>query len=165
MRPQHGKLVEPANGMSQATVAEPTIAQPCEKFGVLVVADDHLERIMVRLGLERNGLDVWLAPNGREAIDLFSVHSENIALVLLDVRMPGLDGPETLEALRKIKPEVPACFMSGNTADREPQKLLQRRATLVITKPFLLDDLANILRRLAQGLFADPLPSGKAGQG
>jgi len=45
-----------------------------------------------------------LAPNGREAIDLYQEHSERIALVLLDVRMPGLDGPETLEALRKINP-------------------------------------------------------------
>jgi len=106
-----------------------------------------------------------LAPNGREAIDLYQEHSERIALVLLDVRMPGLDGPKTLEALRKINPEVPACFMTDNTGDYEPQELLQRGATYVITKPFLLDDLANIIRRLAPGVSTDLLPSGKVCQG
>ena len=64
MRPQHGKLVEPSDGISQATVAEPAVRQTCEKSSVLVIADDHLERIMVKLGLKRNGFDVWLAPNG-----------------------------------------------------------------------------------------------------
>ena len=73
----------------------------------------------------------------REAIDLYREHGEHIALVLLDVRMPGLDGPKTLEALRKLNPEVPACFMTDNTGDYEPQELLQRGATYVITKPFL----------------------------
>ena len=36
--------------------------------------------------------------------------------MLLDVRMPDLDGPQTLDALRKLEPELPPCFMSGNTA-------------------------------------------------
>jgi CheY-like chemotaxis protein len=128
-----------------------------------VVDDDHLVRIMVQLGLERNGFEVWLAPNGCDAIELYREQREHIAVVLLDVRLPGLDGPATLDALRKLNPEVPACFMSGETGDHEPEELIRRGAAYVIAKPFLLNDLANILRLLAHGAPVDLLrPAGYA---
>ena len=71
MRQPLSKLSDPPNGKSEATAAALTVRQPCEKPGVLVVDEDHLVRIMVQLGLERNGFDVWLARSGREAIDLY----------------------------------------------------------------------------------------------
>jgi two-component system OmpR family response regulator len=165
MRQPQGKLSDPPDVKSQAAAAEPTVRQPCEKPGVLVVDDDRLVRIMVQLGLERNGFEVWLARNGREAIDLYRAHRENIGIVLLDVRMPGLDGPQTLEALRELDPEVLACFMGGNTDACEPDALVQRGAVYVIIKPFLLADLANILRLLTHGVSADRLPSGRLRHG
>ena len=165
MRQPQSKLSDPPDEKSQAAAAEPTVRQPCEKPGVLVVDDEHMVRIMVQLGLERNGFDVWLARNGREAIDLYRRHTEEIAVVLLDVRMPGLDGLQTLEVLRELNPEVLACFMSGDTGAYEPEELLQRGAAYVIAKPFRLDDLANILRLMAQGVSADLLPSGRVCQG
>lgn len=141
------------------------VRQPSSKPGVLVVDDDHLVRIMLQLGLERNGFDVWLATNGREAIDLYRAHREEIAVVLLDVRMPGLDGPATLDAMRRLNPEVRACFMSGDTGDYEPNDLLQRGGARVVAKPFLLDELANILRLLVLRVPAELLPSGIVCQG
>jgi CheY-like chemotaxis protein len=51
--------------------------------------------IAVRRGLERDGFDVWLAANGWEAIHLYRKHRDSIDVVLLDVRMPGLDEPHT----------------------------------------------------------------------
>jgi CheY-like chemotaxis protein len=47
---------------------------------------------------------VWLAAGGQEALDLYQRHREAIDVVLLDVRMPGLDGPQTLAALRALNP-------------------------------------------------------------
>ena len=121
-------------------------------------------RIMVQLGLERNGFDVWLARSGREAIDLYRRHMEDIAVMVLDVRMPGLDGLQTLEVLREQNPEVLACFMSSDTSAYEPEELLQRGAAYVIAKPFCLDDLANILRLMAGGVSVDFLASGRLGR-
>ena len=115
MRQPRSKLSDPTGRKKPATAAEPTVSKPGEKPGVLVVDDEHIVRIMVQLGLERNGFDVWLARNGREAIDLYRRHAEEIAVVLLDVCMPGLDGLETLEVLRELNPEVLACFMSSET--------------------------------------------------
>ena len=87
MPQQRRKLMESPNGQSEAAGAKPTVRRPRNKPGVLVVDDDRWVRIMVKLGLERNGFDVWLAPNGREAIELYREHKKDIAVVLLDVCM------------------------------------------------------------------------------
>jgi CheY-like chemotaxis protein len=149
----------------QTAEGEPTVRQLCEKPGVLVVDDDHLVRIMVQLGLERNGFEVWLASNGQEAFRLYRKHRQNIAVVLLDVRMRGLDGPQTVEALRKVNPEVRVCFMSCNPGTYHPEELLQRYGAYVVTKPFYLDQLANVLRLLANGVPASLLQSCADGGG
>ena len=160
MRQRYRKLIDPPEKNGPATVIDPTVRPLSNKPGVLVVDDDHLVRIVVQLGLERNGFDVWLARNGRNAIDFYRKHKENIILVLLEVRMPCLDGCETLDALRELNPDLPACFMTDNVSDDELEELLKRRHTYIIAKPFLLDDLANIVRRLAPGMPADLLSTG-----
>jgi len=159
MQRQHRKLMDPPEKKSQASVAYPTVRQFRNKPGVLVVDDEHLVRIMVQLGLERNGFDVWLASNGREAIDLYREHRENIAVVLLDLHMPGLDGSQTLDELRELNPKVLACFMSDDTGAYQPEELRHHGAASIIAKPFFLDDLADILRLLAHGVPADLVPS------
>src|SRR5215831_19005930 len=100
MRPLDRKLIHSPAATSQAAEGEPTAEQVHDKLGVLVADDDHLVRVLVQLGLERDGVDVWLASSGKEAIQLYRTHRESIAVVLLDVHMPGLDGPATLDALR-----------------------------------------------------------------
>lgn len=129
------------------------------KIGVLVVDDDKLVRIMIKLGLERNGFEVWLATDGREAIELYRDQREQIAVALLDVRMPGLDGPATLDALRALNPDLPSCFMSGDLGSYEPEELLQRGAAHIIAKPFQLDHLVDILRLLVRDVPADLVQS------
>ena len=125
--------------------------KPDDRPGVLVVDDEHLVRIMVRMGLERNGFAVWLASSGLEAIEVYRTHRERIAVILLDVRMPGLDGAQTLDALRELNPAVPACFMTGDGGNYAVEELIRRGASYVIDKPFVLNDLAQLLRQLADG--------------
>jgi len=59
---------------------------------------------MLDAALRHLGYRVWLAANGPEAIELYRQHGSEIALVLLDVRMPGLDGPQTLILLQEQRP-------------------------------------------------------------
>jgi CheY-like chemotaxis protein len=160
MRPLDRKLVGPPAEKCEAAEGEATARQLREKPGVLVVDDEHIVRVMAQLGLERNGFEVWLASGGREAIRLYRKHRACVAVVLLDDRMPGLDGPQTLEALRELNPDVCACFMSGGTGADELEGLWQRRATCVIAKPFFLGDLVNVLRLVTQGVPAGPIPAG-----
>jgi DNA-binding response OmpR family regulator len=129
---------------------------------VLVVDDDQLVRALLQLGLERDGFNVWLAPNGQQAIRLYRAHRENIGVVLLDICMPGLDGPDTMQVLRRLNPDVLICFMSGDMGGYDPEELRQRGAAHVIAKPLHLNELAHGLRLLMRGVSADPLPSGRA---
>ena len=125
----------------------PLPGRPC----VLVVDDEHMVRVLLQLGLERDGFEVRVADSGREAIEFYREHRDQIAVVLVDVRMPGLDGVQTLKALREINPEVLACFMSGDPGGYNLDELVHCGAASVIAKPFHLDQLANTLRQLAQG--------------
>ena len=136
---------------------QPLEQQVHERPGVLVVDDEALLRTMLQLSLEGNGFEVCLASDGRDAIELYGKHRDNIAVVLLDVRMPGLDGLQTLNALLKLNPKVQVCLMTGGTGADELEKLRQRGAAYAIAKPFRLDDLANALRRLVRSEPIDAL--------
>jgi CheY-like chemotaxis protein len=148
-KPQHN-VIDSANRASRPPSAEPIADEFHHKPRLLVVDDDGLVRVMAQLGLERHGFEVCAAPSGSEAIELYRAQGNTFAAVLLDVQMPGLDGPETLDALRRLNPAVVVCFMSGDTGAYAPEELLQRGASRVIFKPFRLDHLASILLTLLQ---------------
>lgn len=119
--------------------------------GVLVVDDCELMRLMMRLALERAGFRVLLANTGSNAIDLYRQHQSTIAAVLLDVQMPGLDGPSTLDALRRFDPAVRTCFVSGDTGQYTPEDLIRRGACAVFFKPFRIIDLSDAVLRMVNG--------------
>jgi CheY-like chemotaxis protein len=119
--------------------------------GILVVDDDAVIRRLLQLALEQDGFQVWAADGGRKAIDLYTRCRQAIAVVLLDIAMPDMDGPATYEALRQMDPDVRACFMSGNMGDHDPEELMRRGARRIFTKPFALNDLANALWSLTNG--------------
>ncbi len=103
---------------------------------VLVVDDDPGVRQVLAAALRAPDFAVYLASNGAEAIIQFSCHHHAIHLVLLDVRMGGMDGPQTLLALQKIDPDVRCCFMSGDVGNYSEVNLLALGAVRVFPKPF-----------------------------
>lgn len=117
--------------------------------GILIVDDEPAIRQLLELGLQMHGFQVWLASSGAEAVQLYQLHGSAIAVVLLDVLMPGLDGPQTLHALEQIAPNVRCIFMSGNLGKYREQDLLGLGARGVVAKPFVLENLAERLRQLA----------------
>jgi DNA-binding NtrC family response regulator len=129
---------------------EPLSCQP-PKPGILVVDDEESVRNLLRVGLRRSGFEVYLASNGAEAVALYRQEQQAIAVVLLDVRMPVLDGPEALSALQAINPGVRACFMSGSMGHYEAHDLLGRGAWSIFVKPFDLDEVAGVLWQIAAG--------------
>ncbi|HWG43864.1 MAG TPA: response regulator [Gemmataceae bacterium] len=119
-----------------------------ERPGVLVVEDESQVRAMLGVALHQHGFTTWLASNGREAVERYQQHHEQIGVVLLDVQMPGLDGPWTLVALHRINPQVRCCFMSGNTGEYDAEMLLGMGATAVFQKPFGLNEVTQALQQL-----------------
>ncbi|HEY1862073.1 MAG TPA: response regulator [Gemmataceae bacterium] len=134
------------------------------KYGILVADDEEGVRGVLAIGMRQHGFDVWLAADGQQALDLYRRHGESIDVVLLDVRMPGRDGPQTLAALQQLNPRVRCCFMSGdfdcyNEEGRcyTEERLRDMGAAAVIPKPFRLDQIGQMLCQLVSK--ADLSPS------
>jgi two-component system cell cycle sensor histidine kinase/response regulator CckA len=141
----------PSPFLAESGGSQNTAALLERKPGILVVDDEECIRDVLRRALEREGYPVWLAGNGREALTLFRHHREAIAVVLLDVLMPGLDGVQTLKALRQIDPAVRSCFMSGSLGDYRVSDLLDQGATCLFSKPFRLEEVTCFLGRFVAG--------------
>jgi len=116
--------------------------------GVLIVDDDAGVRACLRACLEHSGIPVWAAASGREALDVCREHGDRISVALLDVQMPGLDGPQTLVRLREVRPGLCSFFMSSDPGRYTVDDLLRLGAQQVLAKPFSVVKLLGTLRRL-----------------
>jgi DNA-binding NarL/FixJ family response regulator len=92
---------------------------------------------------------VWQAADCYEAVDLYRTHHKSIGVVLLDVRMPGRDGPSTLAALQEFDPHVRVCFMTGDAGRYTERDLLDLGALVVYRKPPHMSELAEQLAGIA----------------
>jgi DNA-binding NtrC family response regulator len=129
----------------------PQCRRPSLPLGVLVVDDERAVLSVMEAALQRDGFQVWSANNGSEAVELYLMHWEVISVVLLDVQMPGTDGPRTLCALQKVRPTVRCCFMTGNPGHYSEADLLLLGAVHVFRKPFAIVEVLETLKQLAKG--------------
>jgi len=118
--------------------------------GILIADDKALILTMLKFELEPRGYNVWLAVDGDDAIDLYRRNRAEIDLVLLDVLLPGLDGPHTLAALRRLDPDVLACFMTGNSGGYTYMDLLECGVAYVFNKPFRVAEVAQCLQQIVE---------------
>ena len=118
---------------------------------VLVVDDDDDIRTIVRLSLsEVGGMEVEEAADGRSAVD--AALDERPDLILLDVMMPGMDGVQTLAALRSHPSlsQIPVVFLTAKALQSEIDRLLSFDVAAVFVKPFDPLTLAMRLRDVAR---------------
>ena len=116
---------------------------------VLIVDDEPDIRRIAKLGLSRvGGMEVVEAANGAEA--LVRAKADKPDAVLLDVMMPGLDGPSTLARLREdpATAGIPVVFLTAKAIAAELERLKVLGAAGVLTKPFDPMTLARELRAL-----------------
>lgn len=114
---------------------------------VLIVDDEPDIRRIAKLGLARvGGMEVVEATGGAEALALAREHQPDA--ILLDVMMPGLDGPTTLARLREdaATAGVPVVFLTAKAIAAEVDRLRSLGAAGVLTKPFDPMTLAQELR-------------------
>lgn len=117
---------------------------------LLVVDDDPDIRRIAALSLGRlGGFQVALASCAEEA--LAEVVRERPHLVLLDVTMPGTDGPATLEAIHALPgcEKLPVIFFTATSSDVEVERLRSLGALGVVPKPFEVTDLPKRVRAIA----------------
>ncbi len=118
---------------------------------VLYVEDDPSIQIMARFALEDiGGFDLRACVSGGDALAALAEFKPD--LVLLDVMMPGMDGPETLEAIRSVAglERLPAVFLTALSQQVDIARLQGSGVLGVIVKPFDVLTLSEHLRQLWQ---------------
>ena len=144
------RVMFPSVGASEAgleDVPEPTL-NASAGLCVLVVDDEDLVRRVARRLLEKRGWKVREAASGAEAIALLQEDPAGPDCVLLDRSMPGLDGEQSCEALREIRPQLPVLFASGDLAGWSLASFPADVPTDRIQKPYSGEDLDRALRAL-----------------
>jgi two-component system cell cycle sensor histidine kinase/response regulator CckA len=113
---------------------EPVVLSPVRALTVLLVEDDPAVRGLTSRLLTGLGHSVVDASSGAEALGLVEVAERMPDLLLTDIRMPGIQGPELARRLRDRRPDLPVVFMSGFSADVEVSAVLPGAGML--DKPF-----------------------------
>lgn len=120
-----------------------------DKLKILVVDDESRMRKLVKDFLEREGYSVLEAGDGIEAMDLF-YEDKDIALVILDVMMPNMDGWETLREIRRYS-KVPVIMLTAKSEERDELQGFRLGVDEYISKPFspkiLMARVEAVLRR------------------
>ena len=115
---------------------------------MLIVDDDFRNIFALTALLERGGLDVVAAESGADALAILEQRSD-IDLVLMDIMMPGMDGYETMEAIRRLPrcADLPIIAVTGKVVGGERARCLAAGASDYIPKPV---DTAELLGALNQ---------------
>lgn len=109
---------------------------------ILLVEDEDAVRMFAARALKDKGYEVMEASNGEEAIQIAKQNDIEIDLIITDVVMPGMDGPQMINEIRRFMPSVKVVFISGYAEDSFRKKLNNEENIHFLPKPFNLKDLA-----------------------
>jgi CheY-like chemotaxis protein len=112
---------------------------------LLIVDDDKGMRETLTDILESTSYSVEQAADGSLALE--RIRAQSYDLVLMDVRMPVLDGVETLRRIRALQPDLPVILMSGNTGESAVTGA-RREATAIVAKPLDLPALIQLIEAM-----------------
>ncbi len=113
---------------------------------VLVIDDEELIRISIRQYLEKEGYEVFTAGSGKEGLDIFKAE-ENIDLVLLDLRLPDVNGMEILKSIKSIDSEVFIVVITAYGDVETVVSSIKLGAYDFVEKPFELDKISIIIKK------------------
>jgi PAS domain S-box-containing protein len=139
----------PATDDRDAGGTEPAERRPARGTEtVLLVEDEPAVREMTQAALQKHGYTVLPAASGAEALQIAHANRGLINVVVTDVVMPGMSGPQLVERLRSDQPQLAALFMSGYTSDAVLRHGIEKGEADFLQKPFSTSALAAKLRQV-----------------
>ncbi len=143
------RLLFPAQGEAESTpVPQAPAVAPESQISpiVLVVDDEELIRSMMVWALQKAGFKTAQAVNGADAIERLRGGGEAIGAVLLDVRLPGMDGVAVFKEMKSSHPDVPIFMMSGYTETEAAEWMEEIRPDAFFVKPLKPSTIVNALK-------------------
>lgn len=108
----------------------------------LMLVDDEKRYLQTTAKLmEKKGIEVVTAQSGEQALDLLRTH--DVHVVILDIKMPGMDGFKTLRAIKTLYPRVEVIMLTGHATMDSAIEGLQFGAFDYVMKPADIDDIVN----------------------
>ncbi|MGN6167692.1 MAG: response regulator [Gemmatimonadales bacterium] len=148
-RPAHLRRAGSEGPRNTPTENERLEASRADKDRPLVlIVDDHgpLLQMMARW-LAQEGYELLLASDARAALDLVERAGRHLSAAVVDVRLPGLDGPGLVRVLRHRRTGLPVLYITGYAEDEQQRQLRDP----VLTKPFVPEQLAGRVRNMLGG--------------
>ncbi len=131
-----------------APESPPSPPVAARKEVIMVVDDEETLLELAKEILTRDNYEVILAPNGEEALKEYSYRGHEIALVVLDIVMPGMGGKETYKQLLAKNPQVKVVVSSGFSRHGQAHDLLEMGADAFIQKPYRPDEFVAVIREV-----------------
>jgi CheY-like chemotaxis protein len=156
----HGSVFRMRLPLSVAALP-PELEEPQRTVGrgeILIVDDQPLVLRTASAVLVRLGYDVVAVTSGRDAVELVRESPGRFDLVLLDLRMPGMSGEATFDALIHIEPSIRVLVWSGYGAEQDLPEMLRRGAVGFLPKPYGVVDLSNMVARVIRPAEQRPSP-------
>jgi two-component system, cell cycle sensor histidine kinase and response regulator CckA len=115
---------------------------------ILVAEDNEAIRDVAQVNLEKLGYRVFTAPDGAAALEIFARARGQFDLLLLDVVMPILNGPDAYARMSEIRPGTPVLFTTGYVAEPTVDRLRSCDGVVILQKPYSPLYLAQKVRQL-----------------
>ena len=123
-------------------------ATPQPGHTILIVEDNPAARLALETVLDALGYAVLAAADADQALRIFRLQPDQVDLVMTDLILPGMGGPELCLELRKQRPDLRCMVMSGYPLEEEQQRLIQLGIGEWIQKPFGLQEISARLRAI-----------------
>jgi len=155
-------LVELSGRMSGKIVLHPEFARvrdaaaDAPKQRLMVVDDEKMLLILTAQLLRDAGYEVVTAQSGFECLDLFRISPRNFDLVLLDLNMPLMDGEETFQRLRTLRPDLRVMLCTGYVQQERLNHMIEAGLSGFVQKPLAPQEyLARVRSALAEAAYAN----------
>jgi len=113
------------------------------KNNLILVVDDRMEdRQLFAEILAEKEYQVTTAKDGYEAIE--QVKKDNFSIIFIDVKMPGIDGVQTFEQIREIRPDIPVIMITGYSVEEMLKEAVDKGAYACLHKPLDMDKIIRI---------------------
>jgi PAS domain S-box-containing protein len=134
----------PVGDLAADTAADSTDETPRESEVILIAEDDDTSYRLLLTSLKKFGVVTLRAYNGEEAVDLVKKHQQ-ISLILMDIKMPVMDGLEATKLIKQIRPELPIIAQSAYAFNEDIEKAREAGCDEHLSKPILAAKLNKLL--------------------
>lgn len=127
----------------------PISSYPEKKLCILIAEDDHTSFLYLQMILKTLPCEIIHALTGRDALDYYIHYQEKIDLILMDIKMPEMDGYTATREIRKINNSVPIVAQTAFSLAGDMEKALQAGCNYYLPKPIKKADLMHILQQIS----------------